>query len=532
MVIVHVVNSLIFALINIANMIQNIYPTVECEHPVTVQNPYTHEFIKVPCGCCKTCALKRSRKMSLLCSFEEKDYKYTWFVTLTYTQDNIPYIEPVFDSDESEFEFIFHNPRNKFDKSLINSDFVHHYKGKNISYLVDKCRLLNRGISVLDKTDAQKFIKRIRYYINKHFNENIRYYCVGEYGPKTLRPHFHFILFTNSQEVSASIPELVSKSWSLGRVDASLSRHGVSSYVAGYVNSTVSLPSLYAFCEAKPFSLHSNFFATGFFKSQRQKIYSDEPYQFVYNLRELFGSVVEFHPWRSLTSMFFPKCFRYNEKSRQELYKSYTIILEAWRYFGIFKPWALSQIILDEWLKIGDGHPCVDYFGIPLLYEAAKYSKSVKSFDKAELDFVVKSHIYNELRVSFHFISFVCDNGFDYRSRCKALDKIINFYKWKDYDNLKNFYRMQEMLSTDLDFGKRRLPFMYDNFSLSLSNRTDIKRWLLDTYDCFTDNYINGFDDIQHSKYYTDLVYKSCKEFRDANKLKYLNDIHKMFDYE
>lgn len=43
----------------------------------------------------------------------------------------------------------------------------------------------------LDKTDVQKFMKRLR----KLSIEKIKYYFVGEYGSQTMRPHYHAIIF-------------------------------------------------------------------------------------------------------------------------------------------------------------------------------------------------------------------------------------------------------------------------------------------------------------------------------------------------
>lgn len=43
----------------------------------------------------------------------------------------------------------------------------------------------------LKKKDLQDFFKRLRH----HFPNTIRYYCSGEYGPKTERPHYHGVLF-------------------------------------------------------------------------------------------------------------------------------------------------------------------------------------------------------------------------------------------------------------------------------------------------------------------------------------------------
>lgn len=46
-----------------------------------------------------------------------------------------------------------------------------------------------RGISLI-KSDVQKFIKRLR----KKISCPIKYYCCGEYGSKTNRPHYHIVI--------------------------------------------------------------------------------------------------------------------------------------------------------------------------------------------------------------------------------------------------------------------------------------------------------------------------------------------------
>lgn len=54
-----------------------------------------------------------------------------------------------------------------------------------------------RKFKTLDKTDIQRFIKRIRKNHDTHGarTNTIKYLCVGEYGTRYLRPHYHIILF-------------------------------------------------------------------------------------------------------------------------------------------------------------------------------------------------------------------------------------------------------------------------------------------------------------------------------------------------
>jgi hypothetical protein len=69
--------------------------------------------------------------------------------------------------------------------------------------------------------DLDLFLKRLRSY---YLDEKLRYYAISEYGPTSFRPHWHLLLFSNSERFSETICENVSKAWSYGRCDASLSR--------------------------------------------------------------------------------------------------------------------------------------------------------------------------------------------------------------------------------------------------------------------------------------------------------------------
>ena len=95
--------------------------------------------------------------------------------------------------------------------------------------------------------DYQLFAKRFRKYLFTKIGsyEKISSYVVSEYSPKTFRPHFHILFFFDSDEVAENIRQAVYQSWRLGRVDTQLARDSAGSYVSGYLNSVVSLPSIF-----------------------------------------------------------------------------------------------------------------------------------------------------------------------------------------------------------------------------------------------------------------------------------------------
>lgn len=92
----------------------------------------------VPCGKCEGCRVDQANAWATRCYLEAQKWPINAFLTLTYNNDNLP----------------------------------------------TKRTLL--------KADLQNFWKRLRKTLEP---EQIRYMACGEYGPKTLRPHYHAIVF-------------------------------------------------------------------------------------------------------------------------------------------------------------------------------------------------------------------------------------------------------------------------------------------------------------------------------------------------
>lgn len=107
------------------------------------------DYIEIPCGKCIGCRLAYSRMWADRCIAEATLHDSSYFVTLTYNDENVPY---TVDQETGEFTY-----------------------------------------QTLVKRDTQLFMKRLRK--NYKHDNKIRFFLAGEYGSKTARPHYHLLLF-------------------------------------------------------------------------------------------------------------------------------------------------------------------------------------------------------------------------------------------------------------------------------------------------------------------------------------------------
>lgn len=260
-----------------------------CHHPRTVVNKYTHEPVVVSCGHCPACILRRSAVQTNLLTTYSAQFRYVYFVTLTYAPCFLPTLEvsiieactddiadvpcvPNIDDldagDPNTYLFGFRSVPRSASVKLKNSTvertfkdpevrFTYGMKPKELLSILGKIKhnVPNR-IPYVCNRDLDLFLKRLRSY---YPDEKLRYYAVSEYGPTSFRPHWHLLLFSDSERFSQTVCENVPKAWSYGRCDASLSRGFAAPYVASYVNSFVALPDFYTQMPkvVRPKSFHS-----------------------------------------------------------------------------------------------------------------------------------------------------------------------------------------------------------------------------------------------------------------------------------
>lgn len=107
----------------------------------------------------------------------------------------------------------------------------------------------------LCRRDVQLFVKRLRKKLSKHFGElgRFRFYICGEYGPQTNRPHYHGILFG----VDAGYADWINRAWSQGMTSVFPATTETMQYVAGYVTKKIVKPRTKKDYRVKEFGLMS-----------------------------------------------------------------------------------------------------------------------------------------------------------------------------------------------------------------------------------------------------------------------------------
>lgn len=114
------------------------------------------DFVEIPCGKCIGCRLQRSREWAnkLMLEYDtatRQNFYCAWFVTFTYNDKYVP----------------------------------RSYYGNNVTGEAEESLTLK-------KHHMQLYFKRLR---KANPDARIRFFCCGEYGTNTFRPHYHAIIF-------------------------------------------------------------------------------------------------------------------------------------------------------------------------------------------------------------------------------------------------------------------------------------------------------------------------------------------------
>ena len=240
-----------------------------CVSGYFLTNKYTRSRFFVKCGKCKSCLQEKAAKRSSRIRSEYDGERSVYFGTLTYDRYSSPYFKL------SEFRQMVSNGH------LLNNQVLHVYRRYSVHWSVNKGRFdydnhrvlldtvyipedndplrghmkklkyLRDDIGVCYYKDWQLFAKRFRTNLtrsNKFPDEfPIKMFQCSEYGGKSQRPHFHFLLFAPSG-YDKELHEVVVQSWPYGfrvreKESFQLVTGDPAGYVASYINSGSRLSS-------------------------------------------------------------------------------------------------------------------------------------------------------------------------------------------------------------------------------------------------------------------------------------------------
>lgn len=488
------------------------YLATECFHPRKVTNKYTHETLFVRCGTCPSCLVHRSNIQCALISNMSSHFKYAYFFTLTYSDEFVPRVslevvercdaESEIDAymsdsdprhlpyDDSRYQIAAtYLPRSgcfrvhdsgrvrDFSETEESYQFLHTFSGKEVRDLlvasnsrydfarkcvvspsIDECR---NEVLVLNPYDQNLFFKRLRKLIAEKYDEKICYYLVSEYGGRTYRPHWHGILFFNSDALTSSICELVSKSWSYGRTDCSLSRGSAAGYVASYINSFVDLPDFFnRHKEIRPRSYHSKGLSVNSLFRQSSDI--SEIQEVAASCFDGFsvpinGEYVTVKPSRSYEHTLFP---RISDPVFADPYSCTDL------FFGAFT--ASNRLIRDGYISIDEN---LSTFSLAKRYARFYYDVKSGYCTASRYDFLIFDYIRLET-VQLNFDSVV---GKIYRF-FSSVNRTLCFWRLDRYvlsEDLKRF--LFKLFVSSFDYWSRKeLRFINDFYDyLSVHPESD-----------------------------------------------------------
>lgn len=328
---------------------------VKCLSPIRLRDGRGLPYY-VSCGKCVACQNNKRSSLSLKLRLEEYTSKYCYFLTLTYDDENLPLFSLGTDLQTNDFLRIYpYSERMRSDSMVsdfcsdffnFDSDFVDkmdYYSSfvRNYERKYNKSCVYGHGLyALLYYRDIQLFLKRIRKYINKYYNEKIRFYVIGEYGTKSLRPHWHCLLFFNSSELSQAFedcenvgstsrpcecPRFLRPFWKFGIVDSKRTNGECYNYVSSYVNLSSNFPKLLVLLSNQK-AYHS--LQLGQILPEESLISAIKKGDFSFFERQFFvdsyGIENPYSIWRSYYNRFFPKFTCSSQFSFEQTYRILT----------------------------------------------------------------------------------------------------------------------------------------------------------------------------------------------------------------
>ena len=458
-----------------------------CYRPLHIKNNIKAPILGVdkvnltcPCGHCHTCRTQKRLSWFVRSWYEHLHVLdcqgFTYFVTLTYNEDNVP------------------------------KDFL--------------------GNRVFNKKDLQDFLKRLRINISRFYGHRVplKYLITSEYGGLTHRPHYHALFHVYEPIDKKRFRQFVNDSWNLGFTKAGSRNFGIIDSVGAvhYVSKYI--------CK----DMYEDTYFSNLLSLYRSSLGDEEAKKLIRKIQPFFINSTDY----GLTSIL--SVSDYNDllngvvlmpdsKVSNKLYKLPLYIERKIFYDTKFKSFdgkLLFDTYKDAVAHLGKGNftPCyvLNESGCKMkLHRYKKFRESCRSKYMSILDgdlsYINVSHINEKFNTNFSFISQVQD--FCRKSFNSDSDYIVDYSLiYKGYYNFDNYDNYSFDFVPDIPLKD------YDSRFLCKINRLDLSDSQRQSI-CFNSKqfpkYADMVLDILDYLYY--LSQTKDKHIKDYNEISYIS---------
>ncbi len=284
-------------------------PFLSCNQPVKLLDSRGN-VMYVPCGSCPICRRSKSLKYSMRLQLEESRAKYSWFLTLTYNSWFIPTYKVVYtsefasdskaiydlygnvvkswynkkllplmrfeDTEKKQFWLLPQFDRvDRYDRPLsidpikldldeneIKSGFIQyniHRKFYQKNFCKTKFEHHDGYVDLCYPRDLELFLYAFKNFCRISCGCTFRYFAVPDYGTNSINPHWHILIFSDSDELNTYFQDVVEvgtsskpcscarfllEMWKYGIVNSQCVEKSVSSYISSYLNTPSDFPQI------------------------------------------------------------------------------------------------------------------------------------------------------------------------------------------------------------------------------------------------------------------------------------------------
>lgn len=509
-----------------------------CNHPIPVAG--RHGVTLVGCHSCIQCRVASQEHLFKILEVEASKHKYVEFLTLTYDDKHLPYIDTSYmypygyalripnrvikkyNRKTKSFYYV----EDKISKSFLLTDFStidtasmlkEYYTrvDKYFSRFPSRSRGIrsNSVVPILWYDDVRKYIGRLRKWFKKEYNETIRYYCICEYGTQSFRPHYHILLFHDSFTARADFRDVrslpmstpdnprevcskldLAKLWLYGDTTTKVTDGNMQEYVSKYLTQHSDFPRVLAKFPQRSF--HSILLGCKD-KSEIRELLTSRDFEtlttdYVVNKKGIRRAVPMSDAYYSQLSFRFTGAPLFNVDETASLFRS--VIYVSRRFFvgsgEIYDDASVREFLL--WLL----DPSVSQLYKHLYQFRAVYWYAVNIAKPTYNDSGSVNPLKSLLYAAYHHNTLSSYLGLDFYSCLKLR---FDFVSWRDYQNMvqyfqnlendklfayENYASMSSFTGTyDFNILKTRSIFQYQVQTANMAYTENIKhRAVVDSY--------------------------------------------------